>query len=714
MKKFFKSLTSKFSWMIAGVILFGGFSTALASNITYLPLQDNYIQELTQTLGDDATDLTISVDEVPVYDPSTSDTFAVIEPGTSRAEVVLIDSYSSGASTLTVASGGRGQNLYLGDARSTKRFEHPSGSAVVISDNYIFWQTIQTAVNTKLDNTGGNTSTTFDLDLSGSSFRIRKDGNDMKFTDDSQSEISLSTLAAAAGANDKVKASVADTTAGYLQGKFNAGDGLDEAIGSPAGNETLDVSVDVTDFIDTSYGLTEDTNNIRVNLGTDPGLEFVGGTLEAQVSPTGGLSKTSTGLSLSNPDYISVTAGENMDGSSTPKAAFISKGVTTADAFPLQVQETENNAGTTTQGVNYTSQTFTTGTYQTKLKSIDMLLIKTGAPSGNIAVDIFAVDGSHKPTGVSLGTKTLVASTPPGTYMSWVNFAFASEITVTPATEYAIRMTVVSGGAGDYVKWVYGSGSTYSGGQAWTSNDAGGTWSSFANDYSFRAWGYEPQTAGSVYLSENDEPFRGMVHGFVTSNTLSGASASMIYRGKVSSLSGLTAGATYTVGSTAGSTATSGGLKIGQAISTTEIALDFSGGFIQKTVLDSPNLSQSTTTVEQYLAVFQCGFQPSKIDIQLIISATSGAGTNTVSSLFNGSYISSLYGTATKIVASAATIDTQSLVSAATSLAVTDTGAGVTTTAGNFSLVGTGLTLTISSTDVAQTSSGSVQIICNR
>lgn len=297
MKNFIKN-----SILLGSVGLF--FSIVLgpsyASNISYLPLQDNYITELSQTLGDEATDLTITVDEVPTYDPSTSDTYAVIEPGTSRAEVVLIDSYNSGDSTLTVAGGGRGQNLYLGDARATKRFEHPSGSSIIISDNYLFWQAIATAVNSKLDNTGGNATTTFDLDLSGSNFRIRKDGNDMKFTDDNQAEVSLSTLAAAAGVDDKLKISVTDTMNGYLQGKFNAGDGLDEAIGTPGGDETLDVSVDVTDIIDTSYGLTEDTNNIRVNLHATPGLEFSVGALRVKLKTDGGLTLDADGLSLTD------------------------------------------------------------------------------------------------------------------------------------------------------------------------------------------------------------------------------------------------------------------------------------------------------------------------------------------------------------------------------------------------------------------------------
>jgi len=56
---------------------------------------------------------------------------------------------------------------------------------------------------------------------------------------------------------------------------FTAGDGLDGTDGGAGGTYTLDV--DVTDFIDTAYGLTEDTNNIRINAGD--GLAFDTGAL---------------------------------------------------------------------------------------------------------------------------------------------------------------------------------------------------------------------------------------------------------------------------------------------------------------------------------------------------------------------------------------------------------------------------------------------------
>jgi len=56
---------------------------------------------------------------------------------------------------------------------------------------------------------------------------------------------------------------------------FTVGDGLDEV--DAGGGSTYTVSVDVTDFIDTDYGLTEDSNNIRLNIGD--GLAFDTGAL---------------------------------------------------------------------------------------------------------------------------------------------------------------------------------------------------------------------------------------------------------------------------------------------------------------------------------------------------------------------------------------------------------------------------------------------------
>jgi hypothetical protein len=75
-----------------------------------------------------------------------------------------------------------------------------------------------------------------------------------------------------------------------------AGDGID------VGADTVDV--DVTDFIDTSYGLTEDTNNIRVNLDANGGLEFNSGAIRVKLATNHGLSRSSSGMALGTPTTL--------------------------------------------------------------------------------------------------------------------------------------------------------------------------------------------------------------------------------------------------------------------------------------------------------------------------------------------------------------------------------------------------------------------------
>jgi hypothetical protein len=69
------------------------------------------------------------------------------------------------------------------------------------------------------------------------------------------------------------------TLPGTVTFNVGAGDGIDVSADA--------VAVDVTDIIDTSYGLTEDSNNIRVNLASPSGLEFSGGALQVADSIAG-------------------------------------------------------------------------------------------------------------------------------------------------------------------------------------------------------------------------------------------------------------------------------------------------------------------------------------------------------------------------------------------------------------------------------------------
>lgn len=66
-------------------------------------------------------------------------------------QIAEITDYDSTAKTLTVSSISFEKGLGI----SSTAQSHSTGSKVIISDNYQFWEDIQTAVNSKLDDTGG-------------------------------------------------------------------------------------------------------------------------------------------------------------------------------------------------------------------------------------------------------------------------------------------------------------------------------------------------------------------------------------------------------------------------------------------------------------------------------------------------------------------------------------------------------------------------------
>lgn len=91
-------------------------------------------------------------------------------------------------------------------------------------------------------------------------------GTNLSFKDGSNPAVTLSTLAAGAGADTKVAITVNDTTTDVLDNKLTAGDGLSKTVGTPGGSETLDLDVDTSDttvFVKTSSG-AGDENKVPV------------------------------------------------------------------------------------------------------------------------------------------------------------------------------------------------------------------------------------------------------------------------------------------------------------------------------------------------------------------------------------------------------------------------------------------------------------------
>jgi len=119
------------------------------ANLDKIPLIDGFETTLAQAytggLG------TMYVNDTPAFTfPSGVKTYAVINPGKSIQQVVEID--SKGAGTLNVSS----ITVEKGAGVNYSAQSHSAGNKVIISDNYQFWKDIRTAINTKLDDDGGN------------------------------------------------------------------------------------------------------------------------------------------------------------------------------------------------------------------------------------------------------------------------------------------------------------------------------------------------------------------------------------------------------------------------------------------------------------------------------------------------------------------------------------------------------------------------------
>lgn len=231
------------------------------SNLAIIPQEDGFrtslAQEYTGWLG------TMFLQAAPNFTMPVWETcYAAIQANWASPFLVEFDSIDIGNNTINITN----VTLFKGAGIANPTgVTYPTNTEVIISDNYQFWSDIKDAINSKLDSEWTNTTTTWDLQVQGSSFRIRLDSGDMKFTDDNNVEISLSTIAAASGADRKVAISPDDTTPGELDAKILAWDGLAKAIWSPAWNETTNLSIDLI----TTNGLKFTTNQLDVEPATN-------------------------------------------------------------------------------------------------------------------------------------------------------------------------------------------------------------------------------------------------------------------------------------------------------------------------------------------------------------------------------------------------------------------------------------------------------------
>lgn len=123
------------------------------ADTTYRPIENGFRTQLSQDLAADAAELTIYCVAVPTATiPSGKFLAVVLSAGTVNQEIVKVESIDTINNTMTIASGGRGQNL--GNAYSGVVIEHNVGATVTISDDYITLDDYGDCIDSKVDVSG--------------------------------------------------------------------------------------------------------------------------------------------------------------------------------------------------------------------------------------------------------------------------------------------------------------------------------------------------------------------------------------------------------------------------------------------------------------------------------------------------------------------------------------------------------------------------------
>ena len=126
------------------------------ADVTYIQIENKFETTLAQQLTNSATDLTIYCAAVPTATiPAGKFISVVLSPNTTDEEIVKVSSIDTTAKTLTVASGGRAQNL--GNAKSGTLKTHPATRKVIISADYLMLRDYADAIDSRLDTANDDT-----------------------------------------------------------------------------------------------------------------------------------------------------------------------------------------------------------------------------------------------------------------------------------------------------------------------------------------------------------------------------------------------------------------------------------------------------------------------------------------------------------------------------------------------------------------------------
>lgn len=266
-------------------------------------------------------------------------------------------------------------------------------------------------------------------------------------------------------------------------------------------------------------------------------------------------------------------AGETIDGETLPVPIMVAE---SNEDEEQKIANVGTTVGWNVRGAYWYGQTFTTDSDTNYLTKVLLSLQKVGSPSGNINVSIYATSGGL-PTGAALATKSISASAV-NSSMSSHEFEFASPVSVSPSTVYAIVVSVPSGDGGNNVQWGYAGSDSYAGGNRVESSNSGSSWSAQTYDAGFEVYGYVDPfgTSGRIYACDADNTDRLSFLGFAISAADAGNAIELRCEGIVGGFTGLKIGNLYYVQDAVGTIGISPGsneIIVGRAVSSTQLLI---------------------------------------------------------------------------------------------------------------------------------------------
>lgn len=549
--------------------------------------------------------------------------FAKLDQGTSNEEIMSFTGITDNTTTYTLTGCVWGYNFYnttSGVSANMKR--HVSGSGFVITndDHFLFTQFVnsdanQTIAGTKTFSsvpvtTGGDpitgneltrkayvdalvlgTLTTINVIVPGKAGETVSAG-DLVYFDDTDNEWKLCDADTAATVNNVLL--------GIAQGSGTNGNAIDNgvllqgvdanqsgltegdtyyasntagAIANSAG--TIEVTVGIGKSATELYfnprfnqQLTEDQQDALAGTSGTPSAtnKYVTNDDTATAATANKVVRRGSSGDIAGVDVVDETAGETINGGTLPVPVFLSRLIETT-VF-TSTGSTRNVGDDTT---NYRSQSFTTGAADYYIEALTLKLHKTGSPTGNLAVEIYAASGDN-PTGSALSSVNFDVSTLTGSATDY-KITFSSPLAVSPSTKYVLRL-FYDGDVSNYVV-VTDSNAGYSGGaESYSTN--GSSWTAQTGyDIYFKLFTYATYP-GRVFATDANDTNRLLFDGFAVTNATDGNSITVKYAGVVSGFSGLIQSKDYFVTDTVGTIDYTSGtyfIGVGIAISSTQILI---------------------------------------------------------------------------------------------------------------------------------------------